>query len=104
MISYQALLLEIEQLASSTKNQQDEQYIREQLSAIRALCNVALSNGTNVLAKAHSPASSVAAHPAQSFPSSPTTMQSPNIIQNTNSINGGKLEENDANGESIFDF
>ncbi|MFC7685876.1 YwdI family protein [Ureibacillus sp. GCM10028918] len=105
MISYQALLLEIEQLVASTKNQTDEQHMREQLSAIRALCNLALSNGkTNALPQVQSTTSMMTIQPNQSFQSSTITAESHKMIRNSNSINGGKLEENDANGESIFDF
>lgn len=104
MISYQALLLEIEHLVASTKNHGDEQYLREQLSAIRALCNVALSNGTKDSTQAQRSSSIAATYPTQSFQTSPISRQSHNIMHNTNSVNGGKLQENDANGDSIFDF
>ncbi|KGR75919.1 YwdI family protein [Ureibacillus sinduriensis] len=104
MISYQALLLEIEHLVASTKNHADEQYLREQLSAIRALCNVGLSKGTKTSTHGQNSSTIGGTYPAQSFQSSPMPIQPQNIIQNTNSFNGAKLEENDANGESIFDF
>ncbi|QCR31373.1 YwdI family protein [Lysinibacillus sp. SGAir0095] len=105
MISYQALLLEIEQLVAGTKNSTDEQYIREQLSAIRALCNVGLSNGNqNSTTKVQAYTSALITQPLQSFQSNPISTQSPNIVQNSNTLNGGKLKEDDANGESIFDF
>lgn len=104
MISYQALLLEIEQLVASSKNSPDEQHIREQLSAIRALCNVGLSNGNNLSTQIHSSASMMTTQPTLSFQASPVTTQSHNIIQNSNSISSGKLLEEDANGDSIFDF
>jgi len=104
MISFQTLLHEIEQLVVGTKKSTNEQHIREQLSAIRALCNVALSNGKQQ--KPHqvqSVISTVASQSGQSFQASPL-MQSHNVIQNANSVNSPKLQEEDANGESIFDF
>lgn len=105
MISYQALLLEIEHLAASAKNHVDEQYLREQLSAIRALCNVGLSNGTkSPSTHAQNSFTIGGAYTAQSLQSSPILTQPQNVIHNANSIDGQKLEENDANGESIFDF
>ena len=103
MISYQTLLHEIEQLVVDTKKSTNEQHIREQLSAIRALCNVALSNGNQQQHQVQSVISTVASQSAQSFQASPL-MQSHNVIQNANSVNSPKLQEEDANGESIFDF
>ncbi|HWK23456.1 MAG TPA: DUF5327 family protein [Ureibacillus sp.] len=116
MISYQALLLEIEQLVASTKNTTDEQTIREQLSAIRALCNVGLSNGKNYSSvqaqnsnysslgqAAQNSNSSSMGQTTQSSQSSPGQAQS-SIIQNSNSLSGSKLQEDNANGDSIFDF
>ncbi len=105
MISYQALLLEIEQLVANSKNSQDAQHIREQLSAIRALCNVGLSNGhTNSSSQRNMSAPNFTAQPTQSIQASPITAQTPNMIQNANSLNASKLKEDDANGDSIFDF
>jgi len=105
MISYQALLLEIEQLVASTKNSPDEQHIREQLSAIRALCNVGLATGNySAATSAQSFLSSRANQSTQSFQTSPLMTQTHNMIQNSSSLNGGKLKEEDANGDSIFDF
>jgi len=101
MISYQALLIEIEQLVASTKNSPDEQHIREQLSAIRALCNVGLSSGVK---NASTNAPTMTVQPTHSFQVSPIMAQSHNMIQNTSSVNGEKLKEQDANGDSIFDF
>lgn len=105
MISYQALLHEIEQLVASSKNSSDEQHIREQLSAIRALCNVGLSTGNkNSMTQAQHFTTSTMTASTQSFQTSPSTTQSHNMIQNSSAIHGSKLHEEDANGESIFDF
>ena len=105
MISYQALLLEIEQLVANTKISADEQHIREQLSAIRAVCNVGLANGyNNTSTQAQGFAASPTTQPVQGFQASPLSTQSQNIIQSSSSLNGGKIKEEDANGDSIFDF
>ena len=102
MISYQALLLEIEQLVASSKNSADEQHIREQLSAIRALCNVGLANGhKNSPTKAQRLTANMTTQPIQS---NSIATQSQNIIQHSSPLNGGKIKEEDANGDSIFDF
>lgn len=102
MISYHALLLEIEQLVANSKNSTDEQHIREQLSAIRALCNVGLANGhKNASTQAHGFMTNMTAQPIQS---NPISTQSQSVIQNSSSLNGEKIKEEDANGDSIFDF
>ncbi|RHW40056.1 hypothetical protein D1B33_04195 [Lysinibacillus yapensis] len=101
MISYQTLLQEIEQLAASTKNSKDDQKIREQLSAIRALCNVGLTDETKNPASPR--ISAAAVRPAQTM--QPIQYAQPQqIIQSTSSLNEQKLDEKDANGESLFDF
>ncbi|RUL53115.1 YwdI family protein [Lysinibacillus antri] len=96
MISYQTLINEIEQLVASAKGEKDEQQIREQLSAVRALCNVALSSNKQTQSGSVSYKSS--ATPVSN------SVQQDNIVNNVSSLNGAKLKENDANGESIFDF
>ncbi|MEK9197367.1 DUF5327 family protein [Ureibacillus sp. 179-F W5.1 NHS] len=98
MISYHQLLDEIEQLVADAKGVQDEQQIREQLSAIRALCNVALtrSNNQQALPNQTLATSFYQVHQQISDTSS-------NVIHRS-SINEHKLQEKDANGDSIFDF
>ncbi|TSI07484.1 YwdI family protein [Lysinibacillus sp. BW-2-10] len=96
MISYQTLINEIEQLVASAKGEKDEQQIREQLSAVRALCNVALSSNKNNQSASFS-------HKSSATPVS-NSVQQDNVVNNVSSLNGAKLKENDANGESIFDF
>ncbi|MFP3917825.1 YwdI family protein [Lysinibacillus telephonicus] len=95
MISYQALLSEIEQLVANAKNVNDEHQLREQLSAIRSLCNVALTNGS--------------AHQTLQGQKTITSLSneinsSQTMINTASSMRGAKLQENDANGDSIFDF
>lgn len=95
MISYQTLLNEIEQLVANAKNVNDEHQLREQLSAIRALCNVALTKGnTNQTSLGQNMITSISneINPSQ------------NMINTTSSLKSVKLQENDANGDSIFDF
>ncbi|SOB89582.1 hypothetical protein SAMN05880501_10130 [Ureibacillus xyleni] len=95
MISYKSLLDEIEVHLANAKNTEDEQQIREQLTAIRALCNVGLAN--NQISKPTT--KSVSLNQSNTSPS-----QSQSIINSVSSLNASKLTENDANGDSIFDF
>lgn len=84
MISYDTLIKEMEKhilLARSSKNNQE---LREHLSAIRALCDVGL---------------------VQSDVESINIQRPANIQEVTNlPSTSAKLEEEDANGTSIFDF
>lgn len=77
MISYETLLKEMEKHLLQAKSTESTQQLREHLSAIRALCDVGLvqSEGRKILP------------------------------QNTNStLSSVKVEEDGANGNSIFDF
>lgn len=81
MIPLNRLLSEMEKQLAAAKTAGDEQTMREALSAIRSLCEVALSAESNpVSLKLHA-------------------QQSPSVIQHEK-----KLHEEDANGDSIFDF
>ncbi|WP_153720794.1 YwdI family protein [Sporosarcina cascadiensis] len=82
MISSDQLLKEIERQIALAKQAQSEQVKREAVSAVRALCNVMLSDS-----------------PAAIMPSAPQTIQQP-----VASLNEQPLQEADANGESLFDF
>ncbi|MFJ7668555.1 YwdI family protein [Lysinibacillus sp. NPDC097195] len=91
MISYEAVIQQVEKQLAGAKNANNEQQIREALTAIRALCDVVLdlptatSNG-NVQVKQH-------------LPQMLSTEQMPSTI------NSSKIQHNDgANGDSIFDF
>ncbi|MBD8025527.1 YwdI family protein [Ureibacillus sp. Re31] len=94
MISYHQLLDEIEQLVAEAKGTQDEQQVREQLSAIRALCNVALTRPNNN--------QSVELQKITTTYSN--NIPSPSNVIHRSSIHEHKLQEKDANGDSIFDF
>lgn len=77
MISYETLLKEMEKHLLQAKSAENTQQLREHLSAIRALCDVGLNQSEELT----------------------------NLPQNTNpTLSSGKLEEDDANGKSIFDF
>ena len=89
MISYETLLREIEKHLKSAKNTSHEQQ-REQLIAIKALCDVALANSIEIQVN-----QKVFEHQV----SQPVVMENKNI-----SLSSSKLQENDANGDSIFDF
>jgi hypothetical protein len=80
MIPVNRLLSEMEKQLSAAKNAGDEQSMREALSAIRSLCEVALSAESNPV------------------PLKLNVQQSPSVIRHE------KLQEEDANGDSIFDF
>ncbi|WP_301107257.1 DUF5327 family protein [Sporosarcina sp.] len=84
MISSDQLLKEIEQQLALAKRAPNEQVKREALSAVRALCNVMLSDSKAAIA-----------------PSAPRAIQ---LQQPVTSLNEQPLQEADANGESLFDF
>lgn len=86
MIPYSRVVTEIEKHVSIAKIRGDDQSIRDSLLAIRALCDVALSEQPDV-----KPLSM----PIQIAQSAPTV---PSISA------GERVKEADANGDSLFDF
>lgn len=92
MISYETIVKQIEKHAIQVKQTRDEQQIREQLSAIRALCEVVLDDGQPVAKP------SVAAATVHNIQQSSMMISQPLVTASQ------KLEEEDANGESFFDF
>lgn len=90
MISYEAVLAQMEQLVQSAKNTSNEQHMREQLAAVKALCEVVLGQAD----KPQRMAPAVQAVPIQKSQYMP--------IQQTASSD--RLNEPDANGDSIFEF
>lgn len=78
MIPLDRVLIEMEKQLSAAKNAGDEQSMREALSAIRSLCEVALS---------------------PERPPATRKLQ----VQHAPSVKQQLIEE-DANGDSIFDF
>lgn len=92
MISYETIVQQIEKHAIQAKQTRDEQQIREHLSAIRALCEVVLDDGKPV---AKLPLATPSVHNIQT-----TSM----MISQPLVASSQKIEEEDANGESLFDF
>ena len=96
MISYEKIVQQIAQLTAQANEVQNEQQIREQLSAIRALCDLVLSDKTaNTKVSPVVPSAAKFSHHL----SSPTPVFTQPIVTPSQ-----KLEEDDANGDSIFDF
>lgn len=94
MISYDMIIAELEKQLYEAKNTQSEQQKREALSAIKALCDVALQSEKTA-------AASPIVQPAMTAMIAPVMQQSPTVIS-PNQVN--KLQEEDANGDSLFDF
>lgn len=90
MITYETIVKQIDKLTTEAAHAVTEQQAREKLAAIRALCDVVLDE------KVISP------KPA-SINSMSTTISSPVYTQPV-AIPAQKLEEDDANGDSLFDF
>jgi hypothetical protein len=91
VITYHTIVEQIEKLAYEAGQSSNEQFVREQLTAIRALCDVALVDKNIQATK------------------SQAMMRPTNFVSATQGsqplLNSSKkLEEDDANGESIFDF
>ena len=90
MITYETIIRQIEKLTAEATHATTEQLAREKLTAIRALCDVVLDEKANSTML-----------PATNLGS--TTISSPVYTQPV-AIPAQKLEEEDANGESLFDF
>ena len=90
MITYEKIVQQIEKLTTEAAHAKTEQQAREKLAAIRALCDVILDE------KVISP------KPA-SLNTMTTSIASPAYTQPV-ALPAQKLEEDDANGDSLFDF
>lgn len=88
MIPYETLLNEIEKQLTIAKQQSNEQQLREQLVAIRALCDVGLSTEQNDKR-------------VTVLKNTKSIEEKPIIYKN---VSSSPLKEEDANGTSIFDF
>lgn len=86
MISYDRILNEMERQLHTARRTTDKGEMREALAAIRSLCEVALDESAEREAKV--------------IPKMLTT----NKIQSISSLEAKPLEEEDANGGSLFDF
>ena len=94
MISYEAVLMQMEKLVQNAKHSQDGQYVREQLTAVKALCDVVLVQQQS---------GEMPTRGGQASPAVPAVQTSPGtVLQQTASSD--RLQESDANGDSIFDF
>ena len=82
MISYEVLLNQIEKHVNNAKTAPSDQIMREQLTAVRALCDVLLNNEQKVVAG------------EQGFPQ----------VQQQLPVQSTSLRKEEANGDSIFDF
>lgn len=89
MISYDAIIVELQKQAQQAQQAPSAQQKREALAAIRALCDVALQNGELPTTPTATP----------SFVPKQQPVQTPPTITTEN-----KLHEPDANGDSLFDF
>ncbi|MBY0221191.1 YwdI family protein [Mammaliicoccus sciuri] len=90
MISSDQLLKEMEQQVRLAKHAANEQTRREAVYAVRALCNVLLSDNASAI--------NTPSIPVASFDSAPSTTKMISTLQEQ------PLREEDANGESLFDF
>lgn len=90
MITYESIVKQIGILTTEAAQAATEQQAREKLAAIRALCDVVLDE------KISTP------KPA-SINSMSATISSPVYTQPV-AVPAQKLEEDDANGDSLFDF
>lgn len=87
MISYERIVAEMERQLSVAKQARDESAIREALSAIRSLCEVTLSSEVKTDQRVV-----------------PKMLSVQGETQSLSPLEGTLLEEEDANGGSLFDF
>ncbi|MEH7222257.1 YwdI family protein [Bacillus sp. JJ1566] len=90
-ISVGKILDKMQQELQSAKSEASEQKVRERLMAIRTLCDLVLDEAPVDVRR-------IEVVPVPQVVQPIPTMQ-PTTIQNT-----AKLEEEDANGDSLFDF
>lgn len=88
MISYDQLLTEMDRQLTAARHTSDENAMREALSAVRSLCEVAL----NQTASSTTPEKII-----------PKMLNKPEV-QSLSSYEGKPLQESDANGGSLFEF
>lgn len=88
MISYDRIISEMERQLSVAKRAKDERAMREALSAVRSLCEVALGESSSTKQE-------------ESIVRKVLTVPD---VQSISSLEGKPLVEEDANGGSLFDF
>lgn len=87
MISTERIIEEMQRQLNYAKTAEDDQAIREALTAIRALCQVVLASNEKTEEPIITPRTMAISHKPQ-----------------ISSLDSRPLEEEDANGGSIFDF
>ncbi len=87
MIPYDRIISEMERQLGVAKRAKDERAMREALSAVRSLCEVALGESSSKQEESIIPK-------VQTVPD----------VQSISSLEGKPLVEEDANGGSLFDF
>ena len=96
MISYETIITEIQKHAGIATG--SDAKIREELAAIRALCDVALADN-------HTAAPTQTVVPQQPVQQMHYVPVEPAVIQQAApSLPTKKIHEEDANGDSLFDF
>ena len=92
MISYEMIVAEIQKHASTATG--SDAKIREELAAIRALCDVALGSTVDM-----------SVQPRSQNVQQPIVEAQPVVMQQAApTLQTKKINEEDANGESLFDF
>lgn len=97
MISYQQLTLQLLQQAEKLQRATTDTETREGLAAIRALCDLGLGQPAQQAPTA-SPAFS------NNGPIAVTPVHTPNSPTSAVPLEGDRLKDDDANGDSLFDF
>lgn len=87
MIPYDRIISEMERQLSVARRTNDESTMREAFSAVRSLCEVALGGESKREEKIV-----------------PKMLTTASAVQSITSLEGKLLEEEDANGGSLFDF
>lgn len=87
MISYDRVLSEMERQLSVARRADDDSTMREAFAAVRSLCEVALGGESKREEK-----------------NVPKMLTTASAVQSITSLEGTLLEEEDANGGSLFDF
>lgn len=97
MISYEVIVAELAKHVTQAQSATTDQHIREELSAIRALCDVALLHTEESKLSSSKVIPKMMTNTVNPLPQQ-TSVQAPQ------SLNANKLQEDDANGDSIFEF
>lgn len=92
MISYDAIIKELQKQIAQAQQAASTAEKREAFSAMRALCDVALQTNEPSVQPSSFTAPSQPSQPTQVVPTPPVPTQA------------NKLHEPDANGDSLFDF